>query len=191
MIENLWLNSIWLAVLVGTSIFAAEHYLALYEMHLYHAGAASYIVLTGRYAAAPSASAAAARSWLISAKFVTQLVVLAIAIGATWQLCVRQFSRPELFSFLIGGLVLYEAAVCTHHFRNIVLFRHAQRGEGVQGKIAYSRRLVFTLSFVELYSFTALYFLMFLLSGQWFFFGGALTCLVAGNRLRDWTVLRA
>jgi hypothetical protein len=87
----------------------------------------------------------------------------------------------------MGGLVLVHAAASMRRLRNIVLFHHAISAKGLSGKIEYSKRTVHTLSFVELFGFAVLYLLMFLVSGSWFFLGGALVCLVAGNRHRDWT----
>jgi hypothetical protein len=60
----------------------------------------------------------------------------------------------------------------------------------VEGRLALSSRVVFSARFVELYALAALYGLGFLVSGSWFFVGGALGCLVAAQRWRDWVILR-
>ena len=186
MIENLLIGNAWFALAAGVVFFTVTFYLAIYEAYLYHAGAKDYLVLEGRYEWLTAFQDIFTGRRRVSARFLAALLILALGILAAWEVCIRQYSRPDVFSFLIGGLLLLEAAAAMQHVRRIVLFRHARRAEGLQGKIEYSRRLVFTLSFVEQYSFAALYVLMFLVSGSWFFLGGALTCIVAGRRRRDW-----
>lgn len=126
----------------------------------------------------------------MNVRIVGGLLVVAAAILIAWEISVRQYDRPDIFSFLMGGLLLLEAAVALQRFRHIVLFRYARRAEGIRGKIEYSRRLALSLSFFDLYGFVALYVFIFLVSSSWFFLGGALTCFVASRRLRDWVMIR-
>jgi len=186
-IEKLVIGNVWFALVIGTIVFAAGFYLYFYAARLYHAGAKNTIVLEGSYELMPMFQDIIAGRRLVNAKLAAALLVAPIAIAIVWEVCVRQYARPDIFAFLMGGLLLIEIAVGMRHLRNIVFFRHAQRAEGFRGKIEYSRRLIATQAFVELYSFAALYVLMFLVSGSWFFLGGALTCFVAGRRYRDWT----
>ena len=116
---------------------------------------------------------------------------MVIAVFAVWVICYQQINRPDLFTFLMGGLVLLEAAAGMRHFRNVIFFHYARQPGTVTGEIEYSRRLVHTQYFFELYGFAALYMLMFLVSGGWFFLGGAVACFVSAQRRRDWTAVYA
>jgi len=127
---------------------------------------------------------------MVSPKFIATLMVLALGIAIGWTVCIQQYNRPDIFAFLIGGLLLVEVAIGMQHFRNIVLFHHARRAEGVQGKIEYTKRLTLTLSYTELYGLVVLYLMTFLVTSSWFFLGGALTCFVASRRYQDWVIMR-
>ena len=190
MIENLFISNVWFALAAGALVYSVNYYLSIYGAYLYHAGAKDTIVFEGLYVLTPTLQKAIAARGFVTTQFLWRLLILSLAILAAWSLCVVQFQRPELFSFLMGGLLLYEAADFLQDFRTIVLFRYARRAEGLQGKIEYSKRLVLTLSVFELYGFAGLYFLMFLVAGSWFFLGGTLTCIVTSRRLRDWVKVR-
>jgi hypothetical protein len=189
LIENLLISNVWFAVTLGALVFAAGYGLALYEVYLYHAGAKNLLVFEGRYDLEPDLLARIARRRWVNVRLAAAVVILSTAIFAVWQVCIEQYHRPDVFLFLIGGLVLLEAAADLRRFRNIVLFQQARRADGLQGKIEYSKRLSYTLPYVETLSFAALYALIFLVSSSWFFLGGAITCIVAGRRLRDWVVV--
>jgi len=186
LIENLLITNVWFAIALGALVFAAGYGLALYEIYLYHAGAKNILVFEGRYDLEPALLARLARRRWVNVRLVAAVVILSAAIFAVWR---EQYNRPDVFSFLIGGLVLLEAAADLRRFRNIVLFQQARRADGLQGKIEYSKRLSYTLPYVETLSFAALYALIFLVSSSWFFLGGAITCIVAGRRLRDWVMV--
>jgi hypothetical protein len=184
-------DNVWIAIALAVMSYAVGYYLALYEAHLYYTGAKNYISLEGFGELAPALEEAASRGLHVTTRFLVEVVVLTLAVFALWTVCFQEIKRPDLFYFLIGGLVLLEAAVSMRYLRNVVIFRYAREGEGIRGKIEYSRRLVHTLSFLELYGFAALYVLMFMVSGGWFFLGGALACFVSGRRRRDWTMVYA
>jgi hypothetical protein len=181
----------WFALAVGVAWYAVGYVLYVYEAYLYHAGAKNYVVFQGSYELTPALQGAVVKRRFLDGRFVAILLVLGVGILAAWAVIVQRFDRPDIFSFLMGGLLLLEAAVGMRRFRNIVFFRHAQSAESPRGKIEYSRRFVLTQYVFELYAFVALYLLIFLVSGGWFFLGGALTCFVASRRLRDWVMVRA
>ncbi len=90
---------------------------------------------------------------------------------------------------MVGGLVLVEAAESLAHLRNIALFRQALGGVSVGGKIKLGRRAVLTMRYVEWYTLAIIFFGLALLAGSWFCAGGALGCVVAAQRLRDWVII--
>ena len=189
MLENLLLTYPWVAVAVALAAYAGGYLLGVYEIYLYQTGAKDLAELEGGYYSLTSGTAESiARRRFLTPQFLIALPILAVAVWALWDAAVQIYQRPEILSFLIGGLVLLEAAVSLQYLRNIVLFEYARRAEGVWGKIEYSRRLWHTLGYVELYGFTGLYFLMFVVTSSWFFLGGALACFVTARRRRDWMV---
>lgn len=191
MIERLLIGNVWFALTAGVVFYAVGYYLYIYETYLYHAGAKNYVVFQGSYELTPALQESVVKRRFVNVRLLAILLVLSVAILAAWAIIVQRFDRPDIFSFLMGGLLLLEAAVGMRRFRNVVFFRHAQNAGELRGKIEYSRRFVLTQSFFELYGFVALYVLMFLVSSSWFFLGGALTCFVASRRLRDWVMVRA
>ncbi len=187
--ENLFVNNVWPTLALGVIAYTAGYFLGVLEIYLYQIGANEHIVFEGGYELAPQFLESIARRRFLTPRFLIALPILAVAIWAVWDIVVQQYKRPEVFLFLLGGLALLEAAVSIQYLRNIVLFQHARNSAGVRGQVEYSKRLVHTLFFIELYSFAGLYLLMFLWTGSWFFMGGSLACFVTASRRRDWTLV--
>jgi hypothetical protein len=190
LIEDLFKSTPWIPLTFGVISFAVDHFLTRYETHLYHAGAKRYFNIKGRYGGDTGSQDVGLWRGLMDMGLVFSVLILGGGIYAAWEFFMRQSERPEIFMFLIGGLILYESATSLRHLRTVMLFRHALRGEGLQGKIEYSERLSHTLAYIELYGFTAFYLLLFLIFWSWFFLGGALTCFIASRRWRDWVMIR-
>jgi hypothetical protein len=102
---------------------------------------------------------------------------------------VNRYHLPEVFAFMLGGLILIEMASMIRQLRFVILFNYMKNSRGLRGKADLSRRLSAILWFNELYGYTVLFFFGFLLTGSWFFLGGAFTCLVTARRQRDWAVM--
>jgi hypothetical protein len=113
------------------------------------------------------------------------LIIFAGYIGL-----MRQLNRPEIFIFILGSLYLYLLADGLIEFRRVMLFRSAQRGEGIRGQVIFSQRQVWMQIVLELYGFVVLYLLIFLMVGGWFFLGGAVTCFISSRRQRDWVLVK-
>ena len=191
MIERLLIGNVWFAIGLGVSVYAVNYYLAMKETYLYHAGAKDYLVFQGIYEPATALPSSATQRRSANVKILAGMLILAIGIGAAWIVCLQLATpRPDVFSILMGGLILLEAATIMRHVRNIVLFHDAPNGKTLKGNVEYSSRLGHTLFYVEMYSFAALYALIFFTTSSWLFLGGALTCFVSGRRQRDWTVMR-
>ena len=125
-----------------------------------------------------------------SARFVALTAVVVVAMPIVGQIATERFARPELFMAVVGGLVLVEAAETLECLRNIALFRQALDGVSVRGKIELTRRAILTMRYVQWYTLAAIFFGLALLAGSWFCVGGALGCVVAAQRLRDWVIMR-
>ena len=188
--DRLLVGNPWFPLALGLVAYALGYYLGIVETYLYHAGAKDYVVFHGSYELTPALQEMFAKRRYVNGRLLAALGLLAAGILAVWDVSVRQYDRADLFSFLIGGLVLVELATAIRRFRNIVSFHYARSAGHLKGKVEYSSRLVHTQAFVELYGFTVLYVLSFLVTGSWFFLGGALTCFVTGRRYRDWAMVR-
>src|SRR5206468_2865480 len=73
----------------------------------------------------------------VSPRFLLAVVWSVLLLELVWYLSVVVVKVPELFQFLLGGLVLREAAVLVRHARNIALFRAVRGGQGLQGQVQY------------------------------------------------------
>ncbi|OGF53699.1 MAG: hypothetical protein A2Z21_01445 [Candidatus Fraserbacteria bacterium RBG_16_55_9] len=187
MIENLLVGNAWFALGIGVLSYAAGYCLAFYEAYLYHTGAKNHFELGGLYELTPGFQHVADVREITSVKFFGTLLFLSLAIWVLHWFLIHESDLAEVFVFVMGGLLLRVAAASMQHLRNIVLFRYGQKVGHLQGRVQYSKRLVHTLSFVDLYSFAVLYFLMFSMSESWFFLGGALICLISGLQRSHWT----
>ncbi len=181
MIESYLVDNVWIAIVACALVYVADEWLARYEQALYARGARDRISVEGR-AVSPE------RRPLAGIQLPLILALLAVGLYVVWWLFVQEQRIPEVFSFLVGGVILVGAASALMRLQYIVLFRHALGG-GLQGKVSFSRQLVLDLSVVQLYGFAALFGLMFSMSGVYFFLGGALACLIASRRRRDLAVM--
>jgi hypothetical protein len=190
MIETALLANPWYGTTLVVAVYVFGYAVALYEARLYYAGAQERFVYREGYSLAREYDDTWRRGRPASWRFLALLFVVAAAIPLVGQVALQRFSRPELFLAIVGGLVLVEAADSLEHLRNIALFQQAVSGASLAGKIEYDRRTTLTVRYVELYSLAALYFLIALVAGSWFCAGGALGCVVAAQRWRDWVIVR-
>ncbi len=186
MLERLLLDNVWLAILVWCIIYVSDYALTIYAARLYRRGANQHIVLSGSYEMTPYYQKDIDALRVVSRRFILALVLFSVFIGIEWLAMVQWARLPELFSFLIGALILLELAVHVRHLRNIVSFRLVAIPNAVQGTLAYSRPYSLKMSAIDLVAFGILYFVLMVLVGGWFLFGGAVACLVFGARHWLW-----
>ena len=183
-------DNIWLSIALGLIVYILDYYLVLYEVFLYHNYAKEFLVFNGRYENSTLLKRVKEKNWFPSSSFLVVLAILAIGIYAGWFALVGQLSLPEVFSFLMGGLILYRVACSLIHFRYISLFRFARIEGEFEGSVEYSERVTFTLPYLDMYGFTLLFLLLFFFHGGWFLPGGILTCFLAARHHRDWVLIK-
>jgi hypothetical protein len=183
-------NSPWPGTALAVAAYVLSYFLGLRAARLYRDGAQARLVYRDGFPFEREYLATLARGRPVSGRFAAIVLVLAAALPLAWEATVRRLAVPELFAALVGGLVLMEAADCLEHVRSAVLLRHARSGEHVSGRLELSNRVVFSLRYAELYALAVMFGLSFFVSGSWFFAGGALGCLVAAQRWRDWVIVR-
>jgi hypothetical protein len=117
----------------------------------------------------------------VSPRFILAVVGSVLLLELMWYLSTVVLKLPFAFEFVLGGLVLREAAVLMRHARNIALFRALRAGgQGLAGKISYTRRLSLWQSAVELWTYAALFGLLAALISSWLLAGGAFACALTG-----------
>lgn len=184
---SLLAENVWLAVAVCELFFILDMLAADAETRLYHQAAKPYLTIESIYDDDATSSGQRPEG-LFTWRALVLLALLGAGVYAIWRVGAR-LHQPIIYAVLIGGLVLYKAANLVRRWRMISFFRCLRKEGGIQGSPSVSRQLVLTAHFNDLYSFSALYLLIFLLTGEWFFLGGSFTCLTAGRRWRDYTVM--
>jgi hypothetical protein len=190
MIEAALLAHPWYAAALVLAVYIFGYIVALYEARVYISGAESHIEYREGYGLAREYADTWHRRRPASWRFLALLVIMAIAIPLAGQVATQRFSQPELFLAIVGGLVLVDLAESLEHLRNIALFKAALDGDSLGGKLVLSRRAILTMRYVEWYTLTGIFLLIAVVAGSWFCAGGALGCVVAAQRLRDWVIVR-
>jgi hypothetical protein len=186
LIGSLLTENIWVAVGVWTVVYVSDYYLSIWQARLYRDGADRHVVFRGSLEITPHFQQDINALRPLSLKFIRALVFSVVAISVVWVLAVRWAEIPQAFSILMGALLLLEATAHIRHVRNLAFMRSLKKTPGLTGKIEYPRWLSLRLSSVEIMGFAALFFLVFLGTGSWFFVGGSLSCLLTGLKHLDW-----
>ncbi len=84
---------------------------------------------------------------------------------------------PQLFHFMFGALFLLEIAIHLRHLRNIAILKSYTAG-AIIGHIKYSYWFGLKLSAWEMFWFSIVFGFSSLTERSWFFFGGAVGCLI-------------
>jgi len=95
-------------------------------------------------------------------------------------------NNKNMIEFFLGAWILTEAFIHTRHSKSFYLYKAAVKSDGLSGQIKYSRLLAHKLAAIDALTFTAFYFVLWLLLGRIFFIGGALTCLFSALVQRKW-----
>ena len=186
MLGNLLITNVWFALALWVGIYISDYLLTVWAARLYRAGANQHLVVDGSLEITPYFQEDVDAARPISARFVRALAFSVLAISLAWILTVEWGSLPEAFSVLIGALVFLEATAHIRHIRNIVLLRNLRASGSLTGTIQYPRWLSLRISSVEVFGFAVLFLVAFLVSGSWFFVGGAGSCLLTGLKHLDW-----
>jgi hypothetical protein len=118
----------------------------------------------------------------VSPRFLFQLIFSSALLVIMWWLSMVESRIPELFEGMLGALILVELSIHLRHFQNIVTFLLISRSGGVTGRIVYSLRLTLRISAWDMAAHAALWLLLAVLTGRWFFVGGAVKCLATANQ---------
>jgi hypothetical protein len=168
-------RNVWLSMGIWAILYIGDYTLTIIGAKLYRRSAKQFFTFEKGYELNPVFRQDIKKLRYFSPRFVIFLFITAILILIIWRLS-RPF--PQLFTFIMGALVLIEVNIHIRHLRNIVLFRLVAQGGAVQGHISYAGWLSYRISAIELFTFAGLYLIVFFLTDSVFFLGGAATCLV-------------
>ncbi len=173
-----FLGSPFPAIAIFVLTFMSDSLLTVHAARLYKAGADQLIVLEGSYELNPLYAKDVDRLRALSPRFLASLAVYSLLIWAAWYVFVGFLWLPQAYHILIGAVLLAQGPVHIRHVRNIAAFHHAIHGDGIEGRIQYTRWFSFRLSAIEFLSFSVLYAALALLSGSLLLLGGAIATAV-------------
>src|SRR5206468_11842641 len=107
--------------------------------------------------------------------FVLMLAVTLTLLAVQWRLATE--ALPQAYTFTLGAMICLQLAIHTRHLRNLFMFRAIAEGDGIRGRLDYSRRTMLRMSALEMAVFSGLYSGVALFTGSAFAFGGAASCL--------------
>lgn len=175
-----FVEHLWPGLAFWGLLYISDYYLTLICARLYHRGARNTLVLEGSYEITPYFQADIDALRKVSPRFIAAFAWTEVWLAASWW--ISQQSLIEFYQIVFGAMVSVELAVHIRHLRNLFLFRAIVGSDQVQGRIQYSRPLSLRISAVELYGFTALFFLLFVFTQSWFTLGGTLSCFVTASK---------
>jgi hypothetical protein len=181
-------ENVWVAISVWTAVYISDYSLSIWAARLYRDGAREHVTFTGSLEITPQFQEDINALKTISLRFLRSLVFSVILLSVAWVVTVRWAAWPQVFLALMGALICLEATAHVRHIRNIAFMKILVSRHGLKGRIEYPRWLSLRLSAVEILGFAVLFLLAFLVSGSWFFMGGAVSCLLTGIKHRDWAV---
>jgi hypothetical protein len=174
-LSNIFFNALWPGVAAWSALYISDYAHTIQCARLYRAGANEKLVFEGSYEITPYFQRDIDSLRRVSPRFWAMLLVGVGMLSGYWLL--SKYSWPDLYNFGLGSMILVQLAVHVRHLRNLFLFRAMISTDGVRGRIEYSRPLMLRMSACELFAFSALFFLVFVFTQQWFALGGASGCL--------------
>jgi hypothetical protein len=177
------LDSLLVAVVLWLVTYLADYYLTLYGQHLWLQNAQPFVKLGGSCELNPYYQRNIDANNRVSRRFIFMLI-----LGISWLLfmyvCVQYLGIPQIFPAAVGFLVLPEIVVIATHVQNIRLFTLAGVPGAIQGEIGYARWVSLDGTTWK-YGYWALIYMVFaILTSNWFFAGGVLSCFSTFMRYR-------
>ena len=167
----------WLGLLMWAVLYTSDLVFTMTCARLYQQGAREFVVFEGSYEITPYYQNDVDKLRMFSPRFFAALAASCALQATIWFLTMRVVILPDLYLFALGAMVLVELTIHIRHVRNLFLFRALLAGGGITGRIEYRRPIMLRLSAMEIVSFSILYAILFVVTGNWFLLGGAFACL--------------
>jgi hypothetical protein len=174
--DLLFREHLWPGLAIWTALYISDYTLTVVCARMYRAGVNEKIVLEGSIELTPPFEKDIDSLRTVSPHFVRGLAMVLGILVALWFLA-DAFELLELYSFVLGVLILAQLAVHHRHVQNYSLFRAIMGAGGLSGRIEYSRPLMLRQSSTAFLSFAGLYAIVFLFTESWFVLGGTFGCL--------------
>lgn len=171
----------WAGALLWLALAFADYYLTLLGAELYHSGVSEHIDYSGSYELNPLFQKEIDNRTKLSPKFILRSSYVAALLYALWYLTYYFPAFAEgirVYTILLGAVVLSRVVVIGAHLNNILLFRTMNEKGGLVGKITYARRLQYRVWQHRWGLNGGLFLLIFALTGEYFFLGGAALCFL-------------
>ncbi len=180
------LHHSWILVMIWFLTYLSDYYLTILSSKLYQAYLKDHILFEGSLELTPVFQQDVDKLRLVSSAFLVRLFLSSLLLLLIWFLAVIYLGIPQLFYFGFGAIFLREVPVHLRHIRNLGLFYYSKLEGGLQGRLEYARWLTLKLSAVEIASFALLFAAFSILLESWFFFGGAVACLMLSVQHWAW-----
>ena len=175
----------WPGILFWAALFVSDSNLTVTCARMYQAGVREHLVFEGSYELTPYHQADIDALRRFSPRFLFALVAASALLAGLWFLSVDDSFAPKVYETALGALILIQLTIHVRHVRNYFLFKAVLSGQGIGGRMEYTRPTMLTHSSVELFSFAALYGLLCIPTASWFIFGGAVACVIVGTKHRQ------
>ena len=173
--QNPFFVSAWPGVAVWIALYISDYALTVKCARLYKSGAHEKVVMEGSYELTPYFQRDIDSHRMFSSRFIFMLIYSSVLLAIVWMLSLITY--PQLYTFALGSMILLELTIHLRHFHNLFTFRAMKQPDAVKGRIEYQRTFILRASATDLIAFAALYLVLFGLLQNWFFLGGAATCL--------------
>lgn len=182
MLETLLAEQVWAAPLAVTALMFSDYHLSLAGLRWYRRGADAHFDLGGAYELNPPFTSDVEESRPVSPKHLLGVARAVGLLALVWWFTVRAGRLEALYLGAVGFFLLVQVPVHFRHVQNLVLFRYIAKHGGVNGRVAYARRLEMRLSALLFWMFATAFAAFFAIGGDALFAGGAISCGLAGAR---------
>jgi hypothetical protein len=184
-----WVGQVGWAVLAWSAVYLTDYASTIASARLYLQGAHEHITFEGSLELTPAFQKDVDQMRWVSPRFLRAWLLSSAALGAFWWISVAFLGWVEPMAFVVGALLLREAAILMRHARNLLLFHRVIHRQVLEGSLRYRRPLMLYLSAGELWSYAAFYSVLSMVFSSWFIAGGAVACAVTG--WQHWRMSRA
>lgn len=180
--SDYFFSALWPGLLTWCLLYISDYALTIRCARLYRSGVNEKLVLEGSYEITPYYQKDIDSLRRISPRFIAMLLVSGTLVTGLWYLTAS--TLPEMYRFALGALILVEFVVHIRHLHNLYFFRVIINSDTVRGRIEYSRTVILRMSGHDLLVYSAIFFLLFGITQDWFMLGGAVKCLATSVQHR-------
>jgi hypothetical protein len=182
-----WATQLGWSLAAWSLVYWADYVSTIASARLYRQAAHEHIVFEGSLELTPTFQHDVDRLRWVSPRFLFAWALSLLGLSVIWWLSVAFLGWVQPMQFVLGALLLREAAVLLRHARNLLLFHRVSHDDGLDGQVRYQRGLMLYLSGGELLSFSLVYAVLGLALSSWFMAGGAVATAVTGWQHWRWS----